>query len=146
MRRLAKEAWRGHRDKVLYLVVGAWNTLFQYLVFSACWYLLHDSLHADVVLLIAYLIGSVNGFLGFRYIVFKPVSHPLLEYLRFQVVYLPLLAANLVVLPLLLTHTDLNAYVIQALFAVVVVIAGYLGNRYFTFRRPAGRERRADDA
>lgn len=139
MRRPLSEVWHGHRDKVLYLVVGAWNTLFQYLVFSACWYLLHDHLHPDVVLLIAYLIGSVNGFLGFRYLVFGPASHPLLEYLRFQLVYLPLLAANMVVLPLLLANTRLNAYAIQALFAVVVVVTAYLGNKYFTFRRPRDR-------
>ena len=135
MNRLAQAAWTHHRDKVLYLVVGGWNTVFQYAVFSACWYLLHDHVHPDVVLLIAYLIASVNGFLGFRYIVFKPVSHPLVEYLRFQVIYLPILVINLVILPLLLKHTSLNAYAIQALFAVFAVVVGYVGNKYFTFRK-----------
>ena len=54
----------------------------------------------------------------------------------FQVVYLPLLAINLVVLPLMLACTSLNAYVVQALFAVFSVVASYVGNKYFTFRRP----------
>lgn len=128
--------WRSHRDKILYLVVGAWNTLFQYVLFSICWYSLGEHVHPDLVLLIAYLIGSLNGFLGFRYVVFGHASHPLVEYLRFQLVYLPLLALNMIVLPLLLRHTSLNAYAIQALFAVFVVVAAYLGNKYFTFRRP----------
>jgi len=26
-----------HHEKLLYLVVGSWNTLFQYGVFSLCW-------------------------------------------------------------------------------------------------------------
>ena len=128
--------WRSHRDKILYLVVGAWNTLFQYVVFSICWYLLGEHAHPDLVLLVAYLIGSMNGFLGFRYVVFGPASHPLIEYIRFQLVYLPLLALNMIVLPLLLRHTTLNAYAIQALFAVFVIVVAYIGNKYFTFRRP----------
>jgi putative flippase GtrA len=64
------------------------------------------------------------------------VKHPLAEYLRYQIVYLPLVVVNLVVLPLALRYSDLNAYVIQALFTVFAVIASYLGNKYFTFRKP----------
>jgi len=123
-----------HREKLLYLIVGGWNTLFQYGVFSLCWYLLSPVWPPTPILLISYVIGSVNGFLGFRYIVFKPTRHPLLEYLKFQVVYLPLLVLNLVGLPLLLKHTQLNAYAIQALVGVFVVIVAYVGNKYFTFR------------
>jgi putative flippase GtrA len=143
MMRFAVGVWRRYRQQILYLVVGGWNTLFQYGVFVVCWYLLHDHLHPDVVLLIAYLIASINGFLGFRYIVFKPVSHPLLEYMRFQMVYVPLLVVNMIGLPLLLKHTSLGAYAIQALFGAFSVVVGYVGNKYFTFRRfgrPAGAE------
>ena len=124
-----------HREKLLYLVVGGWNVLFQYGVFSLCWYLLSPVWPPIPILLTAYLIGSVNGFLGFRYVVFQPASHPLLEYLKFQVVYLPLLLLNLVGLPLMLAHTDLSAYVIQALFGVFGIVAAYIGNKYFTFRK-----------
>ena len=42
---------------------------------------------------------------------------------------------NMVALPLFLAYTDLNAYVVQAGFAVFAVVAGYLGNKYFTFRK-----------
>ena len=125
------------REKVLYLVVGAWNTLFAYGAFSACWYLLHDHLHPDVILLIAYLIGSVNGFIGFRLVVFKSKGHVLKEYLKYQVVYGSLLLANMVVLPLGLAYSSLSAYMVQALFAVFAVIAGYLGSKYFAFRGSA---------
>ena len=127
--------WRRHRERFLYLFVGGWNTLFQYVVFALCWYFLSPHLHPDLVLLVAYFIASINGFLGFRYIVFKPASHPLVEYAKFQVVYLPLLAFNMVMLPLMLKHTTMNAYAIQASFAVFAVVVAYVGNKYFTFRR-----------
>lgn len=127
--------WARHCERILYLVVGGWNTLFNYLCFSLLYYLLHTSVHASIILALTYAISSVNGFFWFRHVVFKPVSHPLLEFLRYQAVYLPILAINMVVLPLALTYSTLNAYVIQALFAIFAVITSYVGNKYFTFRR-----------
>jgi putative flippase GtrA len=134
MNETALRLWRAHRQKILYLIVGGWNTLVQYGVFSLCWYLLHDRLHPVLVLLISFVIASINGFLTFRHFVFGSARRPLSEYLRYQVVYGPLFGLNLLVLPLVLSLTDLNAYVIQALFSVFAVVAGYLGNKYFTFR------------
>ncbi len=88
-----------------------------------------------MILAITYAIASLNGYLTFRYLVFTPVAHPVIEYLRYQAVYVPLFALNLVVLPLSLRHSILNAYVIQALFALFAVVASFVGNKYFTFRK-----------
>ncbi len=123
----------------MYLVVGGWNTLFTYLTFSLLYYLLHTSVYPSLILALSYVISSINGFISFRYLVFKPVRHPVHEYLRYQAVYLPILAINMLVLPLALRYSSLNAYVIQALFAVFAVVTSYLGNKYFTFRR-SGRQ------
>jgi putative flippase GtrA len=120
----------------MYLVVGTWNMVFAYGCFSLLYYLFHEHLPSSGILAIAYVISSIMGFFTMRHLVFAPVTHPLIEYLRYQSVYLPLVAMNLVVLPLALRYSDLNAYVIQALFAVFAVVAAYLGNKYFTFRRP----------
>jgi putative flippase GtrA len=54
-------------------------------------------------------------------------------------VYAPIIALNLVVLPLALAHSQLSAYLIQAIFAIFAIVAAYLGNKYFTFRRPETR-------
>ena len=133
--------WDRHREKIMYLVVGAWNTLFTYLAFSLLYYLLSPYLYPSLILALSYLVASVNGFLGFRYLVFRPAGNGLVEYAKYQLVYLPLLAVNMAVLPLALQHTHFNAYVIQAAWAVVSIILSYIGNKYFTFRR---LRRRAD--
>jgi putative flippase GtrA len=132
-------AARRHREKILYLVVGGWNTLFSYACFALLYYLFQDDLHPSLILAMVYVLSSVNGFLGYRHIVFRSAGHPLAQYVRFQFVYLPLLLVNMVLLPLALAYTSLNAYVVQALFAVVTVVAGYLGNKHFAFR--TGRPR-----
>ena len=120
----------------MYVVVGAWNSLFAYLCFSLLYYVLHEHLAPSAILAIAYAVASLNGYLTFRYLVFEPVAHPVVEYLRYQAVYLPIIALNLLVLPLALRLSSLNAYTIQALFAIFAVIAGYVGKKYFAFRKP----------
>jgi hypothetical protein len=45
---------------------------------------------------------------------------------------------NMVLLPAALEWTSWNAYAIQAAWALVAVVVGYLGSKYFTFRKPGG--------
>ncbi len=138
LQRWALRNWPRHRQKVAYLVVGAWNTLFTYACFAVLYYFLHERLASWAILTIVWAVASVNGYLTFRYFVFTPVRHPIVEYVRYQAVYLPILGVNLVALPLALSFTSLSAYAIQALFAVFAIVASYLGNKYFAFRKPAG--------
>jgi putative flippase GtrA len=119
----------------MYLVVGGWNSCFAYGSFSILYFMLHDRLAPSLIVIIAYLVASVNGYITFRSFVFAPVRHPLVEYLRYQAVYLPILAVNVVALTLALTYTSLSAYVVQALLAVFAIVAAYVGNKYFAFRK-----------
>ena len=115
-------------------MVGGWNTLFQFGCFSLLYYLFQDSFHPDVIVVISYLIASVNGFLCFRWIVFRAADRPLTRYLRYNLIYIPLLLTYMFVLPWALAHTSLNAYAMQALFTLVAIVLGYVGNKYFAFR------------
>jgi putative flippase GtrA len=136
LQRWALKHWPRHRQKVMYLVVGGWNSVVSYTCFAIFYHVLSDRLAPSVILTIAFAVASVNGYLTFRYLVFGPTRHPVVEYLRYQAVYLPILGVNLVVLPLALMYTTLNAYLVQALFAVFAVVTSYIGNRYFTFSKP----------
>ncbi len=135
MKRVAAYVWRDHREKVLYLAVGMWNTFFQWASFSLFYFLLHDYIFSSWILVITKVFASTNGFLCYRYLVFGPVDHPVKEFGRYQLVWLPIFVVNLIVLPLALEYTNLNAYLIQALFAVFSVIVGFVGNKYFTFKK-----------
>jgi len=122
------------KERVLYVVTGGWNSVFQYAVFASLVYLLSGHVPVWVVLPIAYVIGSINGFLCFKYIVFRSDGHALHEYMRFNMVYVPLLVINMVALPMLIRAWSLNAYAVQAVLIPVFVIAGYVANKLFTFR------------
>jgi len=124
------------REKLLYLGVGAWNTLFGYAVWALLQYTLGDYLSYAVVLVLAWPIVVLNAYIGYRRIVFRSEGPVLTELPRFSLVYLATLLANLIILPVALQVLPFNIYVIEALFSVAVVVSGYLGHKYFSFRGP----------
>ena len=122
------------REQVLYLVVGAWNTVFGYAVWALLQYLLGDYLPYVVVLLLAWPINVLNAYLGYRFIVFRSRGPVLRELPRFSLVYVVALVANLVLLPIAVRVLPFSIYVDQALFIGVVFVCSYLGHKYFSFR------------
>ena len=127
------------REKLLYLVVGGWNTLFGYLVFSLLYYLIGARVGEIVTLLLTYPISTVNAYLGYKFLVFRTRGNYVREFIKFSSVYVGALVANVVLLPILTRVVGLSAYVAQAIFTVAIVVASYVGHKYFTFRTPAER-------
>lgn len=123
-----------YREQLQYLAVGAWNTLFGYCVWALLQYLLHDYVNYLIIIVLSYPISIANAYICYRYIVFRSHGHVWREVPRFSIVYLVCLAANLMVLPFLLGVLPFNVYVVQALFTMGVVVASYLGHRFFSFR------------
>ena len=121
------------REQVLYLVVGAWNTVFGYAVWAVMQYLLGDYLNYLVIIVLSWPIAVLNAYLGYRYIVFRSRGSVLNELPRFSLVYVAALVVNLALLPVALRVLPFSIYVDQALFAVVVVVCSYLGHKYYSF-------------
>src|SRR5947207_11539554 len=118
-----------HREQVLYLVVGGWNTVFGYGVWALLQFLLGEHLHYLLVVLIAWPIAVLNAYLGYRYLVFNSRGSILRELPRFSLVYLTTLGINLVLLPIALRVLPFTIYVVQALLTVIVVVGSYLGHK-----------------
>jgi putative flippase GtrA len=115
-------------------VVGTWNTLFGYGVWAVLQYMLHPYLNYLFIIVLSYPIAIANAYVCYRYIVFRSHGSVLRELPRFSSVYLLTMAANLVALPFLLRVLPFNLYVIQALFTAAVVVASYVGHKFFSFR------------
>ena len=129
------------REQVLYLVVGAWNTVFGYGIWALLQYLLGDHLHYLVVVLLSWPIAVLNAYLGYRYVVFRSGGPVPSEFPRFSLVYVATLGVNLALLPVALHVMPFSIYLDQALFIGVMVVCSYLAHKYFSFRdgqpRPA---------
>ena len=122
-----------HREQVLSLLFGAWNTVFGYGAWAVMQYLLGGRLHYLAVVVLAWPIAVLNAYVVYRYFVFRSRGPILRELPRFSLVYLATLLVNLALLPVALRVLPFNIYVVQALFLAVVVVCSYLGHQYFSF-------------
>ncbi|MDR3636540.1 MAG: GtrA family protein, partial [Isosphaeraceae bacterium] len=102
-----------------------------------------DHLHYLVVVVLSWPFAVLNAYIGYRYIVFRSRGPVIKEFPRFSLVYLATLLVNLALLPIALQVLPFNIYVIQAFFAVAVVVSSYLAHKHYSFR--GGRRRDAAD-
>lgn len=123
-----------HRQKLLYLFVGGWNTLVGYVLFAALWTLFGSVWHYSAVLALSYTVSALQGYWAYKLVVFKTKTPFVKEFPRFAVVYLVVLALNLVAFPALTRAFGLDPYVSQAVFTGAAVVGSYVANRYFSFR------------
>ena len=121
-------------------MVGGWNTVFGYGAWALLQFVLGDHLHYLVVVLLAWPIAVLNAYLGYRFIVFRSRGPVLRELPRFSLVYVATLVVNLALLPVALHVLPFNIYVVQALFAAVVIVCSYLAHKYYSFRGAQGRD------
>lgn len=119
---------------IRYLVVGGWNTAFAYAVFAGL-HLAFPDLHYMAVLLVTHVVGTMNAFVGYRYLVFKVRGRFLGDLGRFVLVYLGAFAFNVVALPVLVEGLGWNVLFVQGLIIAVTIVSSYLGHKHFSFRR-----------
>ncbi|MRR11052.1 GtrA family protein [bacterium] len=125
-----------HREKILYLIVGGWNTVFGYAVYLGLIALIGTD-HYWWLLIPTNIIGVTQNFFAYKLIVFRTKGRWASEYGKFWIVYLPYLGANLLLLPALVAWLELDPRIAQGVYAVLAVVITYLGHKYFTFREPA---------
>ena len=139
--RIVPRSLTRYREQLLYLAIGVWNTLFGYGVWALLQYLLQPYLNYLVIVVLSYPIAIANAYLCYRYLVFRSHGSVARELPRFSSVYLLTMVANLVALPFLLRVLPFNLYVIQALFTSFVIVASYLGHKFFSFGGGQGKAR-----
>lgn len=122
-----------HQEKLMYLIVGSWNTLFGYGLFAGLYGLLRNTFDYTVVLMISYIISIANNYLAYKFIVFKTRGNYFSEGLRFGLVYGAVYVINVGLLRLSAHLITINLLVMQAVFTVFVIIISYVGNKYFAF-------------
>ena len=83
------------------------------------------------------MIATVNAYICYRLLVFKPEGQVIKDFLRFSTVYVIALGVNLVALPVLVEGLGMNVLIGQALVVGATVCASYLAHKHFSFRRPA---------
>ncbi len=130
-----KKLYQRHQEKINYLAVGAWNTLFGYVFFALLYFLFGKTLHYLVLLVLANIVSITNSYLGYKFFVFKTKGNYLREYLRVYMVYGVAMLINLALLPLVVEGLKINPVPAQGFLVFVNVIFSYFGHKKISFRR-----------
>lgn len=125
--------WENQR--VRFLVVGAYNTLFGYAVFALLYTWLHQSVHYLVIAVIAHVVAVVNAFLAHRWLVFRARGNLLADFVRFNITTLGATAIGLAGLAVLVDLGGLHPLLAQGIVMAVTVVLTYIGHQRFTFKR-----------
>jgi putative flippase GtrA len=129
-----REMIERHKQKIMYLIVGMWNTAFGYGLFAGLYYLLSRSMHYNVILFICYVVSTINAYLLYKFVVFRTKGNLFRGYLRFSVVYIYAYLGNMLILFALKRFTSVDLYLGQAISVVVIVLISYMSHKKYTFK------------
>jgi len=136
--------WRRHQIKIRFLVVGAWNTVFGYVVFLILNEVFNRFLSPPyVAYMTASVLGNVlaitNAFFFHKYFTFKSKEEgwdAFREYFRFSGTYLFSFIIGLILLPVFVEIIGMTPQVAAAVIILICTVFSYLGHSRFSFRSP----------
>jgi putative flippase GtrA len=120
-------------QKIRYLLTGSYNTMLGYLVFVLIFYFYSSTVSHSLLLGICYLISTTHNFFSYRTFVFKIKDISLINYFKFNLVYLFTFMLNLSMFMALTKGMNMNLYLSQAFIVIVIAVVGYILNKYFSF-------------
>ena len=134
----ARGLYGEHGEKLRFLFVGVWNTVFSMVVL----WLLDHFIHYDMsswiqkegILIVAWVIGVTQNFLTFKLLVFRTKGDWLREYGRMYVTYLATFVVQSVCVQALSAWFTISVFWASLPTLVIVTIMSYFGHKYFTFR------------
>lgn len=122
-------------QKVMYLLVGGWNTIFGYCMGLSLYYLLYDYLHLLVILVMTNMLTISMSFFTYKLFVFKTTGNWLIEYVRCYVVYGGIALVGMLLIWIMVDFIEVPFWIAQALIVMVTVVLSYASHKRFTFKK-----------
>ena len=138
---LLSEFLERHNVKVRFIFVGAWNTLFGYLVFFVLDTLFekiyHERYYAYMLAMVSsQVVTTVNAFAFHKYVTFKSKVKGrgvIFEFYRFCLTYVFTFLLSLLLLPLFVEMFSIHPKLSAALVILISVVISYYGHSRFSF-------------
>jgi putative flippase GtrA len=134
-----KKIYKRHEEKLKFLIIGGWNTLFGYLIFIAFYYFLNKIIHYLILLVISYIVSITNAYLSYKFFVFKTKGNYIRGYLRFYLVYGVAFLVNIALMPLFVEFIGVNPIIAQGIILFFTVSIGYIGHKNYSFNVSAAK-------
>lgn len=128
-----EEIWFRIPEKLRFLLVGGFNTVFAYGIFAALYELV--GLHYNLALTIQYFITVNFSFVTMRYYVFRSQGVWRVEYVKAVSVYVGMYFFNAFALNFFVRILDIYPLLGQALYLVISTVLTFVLHKYFSFRQ-----------
>lgn len=125
-------------QKVRFLIVGGFNTVFGYGLFASFYrFVFSDVQFGYLISLVASYAAAITvAFFLYRRFVFPVADRLLRDFVAFLGVNAVAVAVNFALLPVLVEVFDVYPLVAQAAVVVCTTMISYFGHRDISFRRP----------
>ena len=122
-----------------FLISGGINTVIGYGLFALFELFLGKYIGYLGSLYVSYALATILAFYLHRRFTFRASTSGkvVVDFLRFQSVYVVSLLVNTAALPLLVEWFGLKPLVAQAVIVVITTAISYVGHKWFSFRRKA---------
>ena len=138
--------WFALPEKLRFLLVGGFNTVFAWSVFAALnWLFMRLNLRAgwniseiwvaNAALVVQYVITINFSFITMRYYVFRSQGNFWHEWAKAWSVYLSLLCINSPTISFLMWAFGLDAWWAQAIYLIFSTIITFILHKYYSFRQ-----------
>ena len=141
----AENIWFSLPEKLRFLLVGGFNTVFAYGILSLLVYCFENintslgwniapAIIANIALVIQYIITINVSFITMKYYVFRSRGNWLSEWFKAWSVYIFIYLINAPTLTLLMVVFSLSAYPAQAIYLTFSTIITFILHKHYSFR------------
>ena len=121
-------------EKVRFILVGGFNTIFGFSFFACLYSFLHEKLHYLIILIFSNFVSIIVAFFMLKFFVFKTKHNYLKELLRCFITYLAIFFLNSVLLYLLVNLFNQHVLISQLFITLTIVSLSYTGHKHFSFK------------
>ncbi len=126
--------WMTFPEKLRFLLVGGYNTVFSYALYTLFLYLSNGSL-PQIALAGSFFISSLNSYLTQKFFVFNTRGNYKQEYIRCLETWVISYFCNAGLLWLFIDCLKLNPYIAQIPALILVAVINYVLLKYFAFKK-----------
>lgn len=140
-RQRCSSGWTGlydlHGEKLRFLIVGVWNTLFSVLTFNLLLLVFGREYYLPCFWA-SWIVSIPQSTLTMKYLAFRRGGPILAQVARAFLIYLPAQGLATAIMWFTVQVLNLLPSLAQLITIVVTTVFSYLGHKYFTFRVPVG--------
>jgi len=122
-----------HSEKVRYIIIGIFNTMFGYSVGIVLFTILSEKLHTILIVSMANMLSIIVSFFMHKLFVFRRKGKWINEFFRACIVYMNMALVSVFIMWVFIDILNISIWISQAIAICTTFSLTYFGHKKFTF-------------